>query len=218
MVMGKDELLTKRGDVLADLFARSVIIRMERPDRYMPEVDEDAESRADTLGRALAAITGALGPQLREAARDLAAENRGQVITDGDGGRTAQIWRPLLAVARVAGGPRPQAAQDAMAELAAASGDLLAAQEALEDDALAVARASLGSARRSFWDEAPEAGGEDGDPMGALTDMTASWAVRKMTKMPGALIPENNDSQEYPPGMTPENAAGPRVADRRIDS
>ncbi len=153
MIMGKDELLTKRGDVLADLFARSVIIRMERPDRYMPEVDEEAESRADGLGRALAAITGALGPQLREAAREFAAANRGRLITDGGGGRTAQIWRPLLAIAQVAGGRWPEAAGQAMAELAAASGDLLAVEEALEDDALAAARASLGGAGRSFWDD-----------------------------------------------------------------
>lgn len=149
VIIGKDELLTKRGEYLADLFARSVIVRMERPAHYMPEVDEEADARAATLAAALKAIVGALLPQLQEASRELAAENRGRLITDGDGGRTAQIWRPLFAVARVAGDRWPEAAEQAMTELAAASGDLMAAEDALAGLELP----ELSGARRSFWDD-----------------------------------------------------------------
>ena len=103
VVIGKDELLTKRAEDLADLFARCApIVRMERPARYMPEMGEEAEDRAQRIAPALKAVTGALQGELRAAAKSLAAQNAGQDITEGDGGRTAQVWRPLLAVARVA--------------------------------------------------------------------------------------------------------------------
>ncbi len=150
---GKDALITKQASALTDLLARSIIVRLERATRYMPELDEDGETRAVMLGKALTAVMGALQPQLREAARDLAARNRGQVITDGDGGRVAQIWRPLLAVAQVAGAPWVEAARQAMDELAAASGDLLAAQEALTGLEGLEGIGGLPSEGRSFWDE-----------------------------------------------------------------
>jgi hypothetical protein len=163
VVVGKDDLMTKRREYLKDLIDRSVVVRMERPGRYMPEVDEDAESRARSLGVALKAVTGTLQAELRQAARDLAAENAGLENTDGDGGRTAQIWRPLLAVARVAdtgtGTHRwENATRQAMGELSAATGDLVKAEETL--GALEAASAALGASGRSFWDD----NSDDGDP------------------------------------------------------
>ncbi len=147
-IAGKDELITKQADALRDLLARSIIIRMERPDRYLPQIDEAAHERGTVIGDALRACMGALLPDLRQAARDLGAEAAGQYITDGDGGRTAQIWRQLEAVARVAGGRWPGAVAEAAAELTAAAGDLLAAQEALNG----LDQAGLADGR-SFWDE-----------------------------------------------------------------
>lgn len=149
MVIGKDDLITKRAEYLRDLIDRSVTIRMERPERYMPEVGEDAEDRARTLAAALKAVMGSLLPQLKNAARDIEQASSGLVITDGDGGRTRQIWRPMEAVAAVAGGPWPEVAAQARAELSAAAGDLLAAEDALTKMTRTAAD------RRSFWDEMP---------------------------------------------------------------
>jgi hypothetical protein len=154
VIVGKDDLMTKRAEYLKDLIDRSAVVRMERPDHYMPEFDEEAEARAASLGATLKAVTGALQGQLRQAARELAAENRGRLITDGDGGRTAQIWRPMLAVARVAdgdGGPWYEATLQAMEELSAAGGDLLKAEEALAE------LEDLRGDGRSFWDAIPGA-------------------------------------------------------------
>jgi hypothetical protein len=148
---GKDDLITRQRDALKDLLARSIIGRMVRPPVFLPQFDEDAEDRAAALSRALWAIMGSLGPQLAQASRDLARELAGSAITDGDGGRIAQIWRPLDAVARIAGGRWPEALQQARAELSAASGDLITAQDELTG--LEEARAALGSAGRNFWDE-----------------------------------------------------------------
>ena len=148
MIIGKDELVTKRAEYLRDLLDRSVTVRMERPARYMPEVGEDAEDRARVLAAALRAVMGALLPELREAARSLERASAGHAITDGDGGRTRQIWRPMEAVGLVAGGRWPDAIAQAREELSAAAGDLLAAQDALAEMGMAAAGG------RSFWDEA----------------------------------------------------------------
>ena len=153
VIVGKDELITKRAEFLKDLIDRSAVVRMERPDHYMPEVDEEAEARARSLGATLKAVTAALQAELRQAARELAQENRGRLITDGDGGRTAQIWRPMLALARVADGDQPgqwfEATLQAMDELSAAGGDLLQADEALTE------LEDLRDDGRSFWDTVP---------------------------------------------------------------
>ena len=149
MIVGKDALIKERADALADLIARSAVVRFERPTHYMPEVDEDAEARAKSLGATLRAVTGALEPQLRQTARELAKENEGRLITDGDGGRIAQIWRPMLAVARVAGPQWEEATWQAMEELSSAGGDLLKADEAL------AALEDLRDDGRSFWDAVP---------------------------------------------------------------
>jgi Protein of unknown function (DUF3631) len=148
MIVGKDALIRERAEYLKDLIDRSAVVRMERPGHYMPEVDEEAEARAATLGAALKAVTGALQAELRQAARDLAEENRGRLITDGDGGRTAQIWRPMLAIARVAGGQWYEATLQAMQELSAAGGDLMDAEDSLDG------LEDLRDDGRNFWDEA----------------------------------------------------------------
>lgn len=153
VVAGKDELITVQRDALKDLLARSVIIRMKRPATYMPQLDDDADARGETLGSALKAVMGALESQLTQAVRDLDAEAAGQEITEGDGGRTAQIFRQLQAVARVAGGMWPQAMDDAAEELIAASGDLISVEDMLKDlDDIQQASTSAG-AGPSFWEQ-----------------------------------------------------------------
>lgn len=146
MVVGKDSLIRERAEYLKDLIDRSAVVRMERPAVYMPEVDEDAEARAASLAVTLRAVTGALQAELRQAARDLAEENRGRLITDGDGGRTAQIWRPMLALSRVAGGQWFDATLQAMDDLSAAGGNLLDAEDTL------AGLEDLGEDGRSFWE------------------------------------------------------------------
>jgi hypothetical protein len=205
VVVGKDDLMTKRREYLRDLIDRSVVIRMERPARYMPEVDEDAESRARSLGVALKDVTGTLQGELRQAARDLAAENAGLENTDGDGGRTAQIWRPLLAVARVAdtgtGTHRwENATRQAMGELSAATGDLVKAEEAL--DALEAASAALGAPGRSFWDD----GTEDIDPE-LIEAPPGPWrACYTVQEHPGQDAPVTILPDTYPDAETAQAA------------
>ena len=152
MVIGKDALIKERAEALADLIARAAVVRMERPDHYMPEFDEEGEARARSLGVTLKAVTGALQGELRQAARELAQENKGRLITDGDGGRTAQIWRPMLALAKVAGPQWYEATLQAMEDLSSAGGDLLKAEDALTE------LEELRDDGRSFWDEVPAQG------------------------------------------------------------
>ena len=96
---------------------------------------------------------GALESELLQAVKELDREARGHEITEGDGGRTAQIFRQLRAVARVAGGPWVDAMDEAAEELVAAAGDLIAAEDylrALEEEM--PAEMATGS-RASFWDQ-----------------------------------------------------------------
>lgn len=149
-VAGKDQLITTQADALADFLARSWIVRMERPKRYMPQPDEEAEEKGEMLGKALSAVMGAVAAEYKQAMRDLASEAAGQAITEGDGGRTAQIWRIGEAIARVAGGPWPEAMADAAEELAAAAGDLLAAEDAV------TTAAQSRDDDRDFWTQIEE--------------------------------------------------------------
>jgi hypothetical protein len=149
MVVGKDALITKRAEDLADLLVRSVIVRLDRPRFYMPELNRAAMNRAAAIGQALTAVMGALAPDLEAAAEDLATGLVGTEVTDPNGPRTMQIWRPMLAVAKVAGGRWPEAVMDAKEELSVVAGDLLAASEAL--DGLEALSAALGTPERSFW-------------------------------------------------------------------
>jgi energy-coupling factor transporter ATP-binding protein EcfA2 len=99
----KDELITDtNGEQIGDLLERSVILRFCAPDKAPPEVDEIAEDDGDLLASALIAWTDSCRDELRQAARDIAAEDR---ESDRGGSlRSMQIWRPLRALCRVADG------------------------------------------------------------------------------------------------------------------
>lgn len=117
---GKDNLITGAGDALSDLLDRSIMIRMERPDRHYPEVAEQAEAEGSAVGEILTQWTQVARDDLRGAASDLSAEIAGTQLAPGDDGsglRAAQIWRPLDAIARVAGKDWPERARKARAVL-----------------------------------------------------------------------------------------------------
>jgi hypothetical protein len=158
---GKDKLITLYADALADLLARSVIVRMKRPRRYMRQMDREGLARGAALAESLKAVMGALQATLLHVAEDLSMQSVGQEITDGDGGRVNQIWNVLEAVALVADGPWVQAFEQARDELTAASGDLVGAQNVL---AGIVGTRTEG---RSFWDEAS---GDDAGYSAAVQD------------------------------------------------
>ena len=100
---GKDKLITDtKGEQIGDLLDRSIILRFKAPDQAPPEMDEIAEEDADLLASALVAWTDSCRDQLRQAARDIAAEDR-DTERAGDL-RSMQIWRPLRAICRVADG------------------------------------------------------------------------------------------------------------------
>ena len=149
VIVGKDALITARYDYLKDLIDRSApVIRLERPKRYMPILNRSAMARGTAIGQVLTAATAALANELRRAEEDLGNARAGELITDGDGGRRAQVWAPLEAVARIAGGPWPDAMAQAREELAGDGTDLLSVSEAL-----AAAEEAAGVAGGSFWDE-----------------------------------------------------------------
>jgi len=100
---GKDELITDTRDDLADLLARSVVIRMGRPDRYYPEISATARGEGMTLGAALAAWATQERATLLARADELAQETEGLAVAPDKAPRGAQLWRPLLAIADVAG-------------------------------------------------------------------------------------------------------------------
>ncbi len=116
---GKDDLiaLAQPGTSLGDLMTRSIVVEMFRPAELVRELDEDGEAFGEALARALTAWCA----QERDALRARAAElgQAGGADLTGDGGRTAQIWRPLFAVADVAGGDWPELARQAHDDLAA---------------------------------------------------------------------------------------------------
>ena len=134
---GLDSLITDGADRLRDTLARSVIIRLDRAPVRMPEVDEDAEDAARLIGNALTAWTSQAGPELIAEARRLARAASEDDDLDAadirDGGRYAQICRPMRACANIAGGRWPEAAQRVVEELAqtAVGGDK--GESAMED-------------------------------------------------------------------------------------
>jgi hypothetical protein len=109
---GLDSLIHGTDGRLADTLSRCIIVRMQRPPRRMPELDERGEIRGARLAAALAAWTASERDTLRRAALDLAdAAADGSDGLDGladDGGRTVQLWRALLSVADTAGGQCPR--------------------------------------------------------------------------------------------------------------
>ena len=113
----KDELVTATADALGDLFDRSVTVRMAPASRIMPEVDEIAEDDGAQMAKALVMWTDMMRPELRAAARVLAEADRGRQHVRKGEARLLQIWRPLRAVAAVAGGDWPERAQDAMSAM-----------------------------------------------------------------------------------------------------
>ena len=118
----KDDLITATGDLLVDLFDRTVWLRMTRPNTLMPQPDEQAEDDGRMLGETLAQWTNSVKGQLKARGRELATHDyEASLAAAQDGvevdGRTPQIWRPMLAVADVAGAPWPSLARQAMREM-----------------------------------------------------------------------------------------------------
>jgi hypothetical protein len=138
----KDDLITATADRLEDLFDRTIFLRMTRADRLMPQVDEQTEADALLLQESLIGWTDSVRSELRMRARDLARldhEASAQAAAEGReiDARRPQIWRPLLAVADVAGAPWPVLARRAMHELTrgAAAAEAEARQEAIRERA-----------------------------------------------------------------------------------
>ena len=100
---GKDELITDTSGALGDLLDRTITIRMRQPSMPLPEVDDQAEDEGDMLAEALVKWTDSVRGELRQAAKDIAAEDRENAV-EGVNLRSAQIWRPLKAIGRVADG------------------------------------------------------------------------------------------------------------------
>ena len=124
---GIDSLITSTGGQVQDIIDRCVIVRLypQPDDVRMPEVNERAEDHGELLGKTLAAWLAQAGPAMAAAATrlaDEAAAGIGDVPDIGDGGRHAQCWRPLVAVADTAGGRWPGAARDACAQLVFSAG------------------------------------------------------------------------------------------------
>jgi Protein of unknown function (DUF3631) len=131
---GKDELITNtEGGQIGDLLDRSITLRFRAAGVMPPEVDEIAEDDGDKLASLLVAWTDSVRDELRLAAKELAAEDR-EDSEAGAGGnlRTGQIWRPLRAVARVAGGDWPEDIDAASWELTAGAAGS-EAQDALDE-------------------------------------------------------------------------------------
>jgi len=115
----KDDLITGTRDRLADMFDRTLWVRMDRASRLMPQPDEDCEDDAILLNQSLIDWTNANQLALRTRARDLARmdqEASAEAASDGReiDARRPQIIRPLLACADVAGGPWPILARRAL--------------------------------------------------------------------------------------------------------
>ena len=129
---GRDDLIkvsaaTGQG---RDLLARCIILTMTRPPRRMPELDDDAYDAGTKLGTVLAAWSAQERDAIRAAAKHLAqayVDYTDDMPDVGDGGRAAQLWRPLIAQADVlgqsAGGEDiPGLAREAFLEVAATTG------------------------------------------------------------------------------------------------
>lgn len=123
-VAGRDDLITDTSGQLLDLLDRCITIRMQRPERPKREADERAEDDGELLGVSLQMWADENRDALKEAARAIAEADyeTGRDADEAPGEsslRRPQIWRPLLAVADVAGGPWPHLARQAMVTLSA---------------------------------------------------------------------------------------------------
>jgi hypothetical protein len=142
----KENIITEswNGDTIGDLWDRTLKVMLAAPPQPMPEVGEQAEDDGDMLARALIAWTDAMRADLKQAARDIAAEDS-EAVTDGNM-RRAQISRPLRAIARVIG---PGCEEDVCTAL----------DEITAGKASAEAGEILGGLRERAW--AQEDGDED---------------------------------------------------------
>lgn len=128
---GNDDLIT--GSItssLRDLLARSIIIRMKRPNRFYMEIDDAALYHARMCNQGFAEWSYIMAPELRQAARTLAqqAVDVGELDpADVDAGmlRKVQLHRPLIACADVIGGRWPEAMRTA-ASTGSQAADILA--------------------------------------------------------------------------------------------
>lgn len=117
---GRDELITANmTGSLTDLLSRSIIIRMSRPRRFYPDIDQAARQWASTVHNMMLQWCYVMSDDLQQAAWDLSQEAAaaGELAqSDVDNGilRKAQINRPLLACARVIGGDWPDRMMDAV--------------------------------------------------------------------------------------------------------
>ena len=93
------------------LTSRSVVIPMTRANRRLPELRADRDPVGEDLRRQCA----------RWAADNEAALHEADPDTGGRIGRIAQVWRPLFAIADVAGGDWPQWARTAADALSTAA-------------------------------------------------------------------------------------------------
>ena len=146
---GKDNLITSAGDGIGDLLDRSLVVRMRRPSRHYPEIDEACERAAELACQGMGTWTSMMRGQLLEASTRLSREawESGELDAgDVEGGiqRATQIWRPLLAVADVLGGEWPERARAACEQLSMPGGEYDDWRASLEDI-------------KGFWDDAPQA-------------------------------------------------------------
>lgn len=115
---GLDVMESATGGMLAAILSRSVIIRMRRPEGQEQIPDITASTAGQDAGKQGHDLLSLWAKGNREAI----AETDPQ-LPDGVRLRPAQIWRPLLAVAEVAGGHWPDRARRACSELAQAVPD-----------------------------------------------------------------------------------------------
>lgn len=118
----KDDLITSTQDRLTDLFDRTIWIRMERPTSLRPQMDDMADADFALVNQSLIMWTDAMKDDLLARHRELAKQDYQRSLEAAQEGREIdarrpQIWRPLLAVADVAGGPWPILARRAMNEV-----------------------------------------------------------------------------------------------------
>ena len=71
---GKDNLITAAGDGVSDLLDRSLVIRMKRPSRHYPDIDEVAERAAELACQGMGTWSAMMRDQLMAACKRLERE------------------------------------------------------------------------------------------------------------------------------------------------
>ena len=133
---GKDNLITSAGDGVSDLLDRSFVIRMTRPARHYPDVDEVAEQAAELACQGMGTWSAMMRDQLMSALKNLEREamlaDLDEDEVEGGALRAAQIWRPLLAIADCLGGDWPERARTACEQLSMPGGEYDQWRESLD--------------------------------------------------------------------------------------